>query len=103
MSYAPGENVREYLKYQPFSAPSQTRDTVERFYNYNKHPKLGETRVHYGRANDPKDYLDLTHGLHSDEKSYVNKYFICYYFAVVNVFQNIVESLKFNFSIRTVL
>lgn len=73
LSYAPGENVREYLKYQPFSAPSQTRDTVERFYNYNKHPKLAETRVHYGRANDPKDYLDLTHGLHSDEKSYKAK------------------------------
>lgn len=73
LTYAPGENVREYLKYQPFSAPAQTKDASERFYHYNVHPKLGETRIHYGRANDPKDYLSMTHGLHSDEKSYKTK------------------------------
>lgn len=73
LTYAPGENVREYLKYQPFSAPAQTKDASERFYNYNVHPLLGETRLHYGRANDSKSYLDMTHGLHSDEKSYKAK------------------------------
>ena len=59
------------MKYVPWSAPAQTKDDSERFYNYNIHPKLGETRVHYGRANDDKPYLNMTHGLHSDERSYV--------------------------------
>ncbi len=60
------------MKYQPFSAPAQTKDTCERFYHYNQHPKLGETRVHYGRANDSHAYLDITHGIRSDDKSYVS-------------------------------
>jgi len=72
LTYAPGENVREYLKYQPFSAPAQTKATCDRFYHYNQHPKLGETRVHYGKANDPHEFLDMTHGVRSDEKSYVS-------------------------------
>ena len=69
LTYAPGENVREYIKHQPKSAPAKPE--VEKFYDY-KSPKLGEIRVHYGRANDPKAYLNMTHGLHSDEKSFVN-------------------------------
>ncbi len=68
MTYAANENVKEYLKQLPTSAPA--KQSVEKFHDYLS-PKLGQTRIHYGRVNDPKDYLNLTHGLHSDEKSFV--------------------------------
>jgi hypothetical protein len=80
LTYAPGENVREYILHQPTSAPA--KQSVVKFHEFTS-PKLGETKVHYGRANDPKYYLDMTHGLHSDEKSFVIK-FIFYLFKYKN-------------------
>ena len=36
-------------------------------------PGLSEIQLHYGHANDPKDYEHMTHGLRSDDKSFVSK------------------------------
>ncbi len=42
-------------------------------YSHYRSPDLGEIRLHYGHANDPKHYETMTHGIHSDTKSFVNK------------------------------
>jgi hypothetical protein len=41
-------------------------------YSLYRYPGLGEIRYHYGHASDPKYYMDMTHGMKSDEKSFVS-------------------------------
>jgi len=43
---------------------------VSKFTHY-RSPNLGEIRVHYGHANDPKDFEQIVHGMRSDDKSFV--------------------------------
>ena len=38
-------------------------------------PGLSEIQLHYGHANDPKDYEYMTHGMRSDDKSFVSNKF----------------------------
>ncbi len=38
-------------------------------------PDMGEIRHHYGRANDPKTYEYVTHGLKSGDKPFVIIFF----------------------------
>lgn len=68
MTYAPGENVEYALRHTINSAPSKT---IEKFRHYTA-PDVGEIRLHYGHANDPKTYEKMSHGLRSDDKSFVN-------------------------------
>lgn len=67
LTYAPGDNVDVSIRQQTFSAPSST---VEKFRNYTS-PGLGAIKLHYGRAQDPKSYEYMIHGVKSDDKSFV--------------------------------
>ena len=69
LTYAEGESVEKTLRPMIYSAPlANVEPTVQKFRDYT-HPRLETHRVHYGHANDPKDYEWITHGLKSDDKS----------------------------------
>ena len=83
MTYAAGESVEKALRH---SAPSKLSPVVEKYRSYFS-PNNGETRFHYGHYNDPRDYEKLSHGIRTDDRSYVNikliylkiKYFDLYF------------------------
>lgn len=69
LTYAPGENVKQSLRY--VSNSEAALPSVDKFHHYAS-PDLGEIRIHYGRANDPKIYETVTHGMRSGDKHFVN-------------------------------
>lgn len=69
MTYAPGENVKQSLRYVVSSV--DVLPNVDKFHHYAT-PDMGEIRIHYGRANDPKTYEKITHGMKSGDKQIVS-------------------------------
>ena len=55
------------------SAPINLMPNQAKFTHW-RSPGLSEIQLHYGHANDPKDYRFMTHGMPSDDKSFV-RYF----------------------------
>ena len=86
MTYAEGDTVHKVIRQPNFSAPLNLPPNIEKYSLY-RYPGLGEIRYHYGHANDPKYYQSMTHGMKSDEKSFVSfliKFnFICFAFVDV--------------------
>jgi hypothetical protein len=71
LTYAEGDNVAKSIR-QPINASlSGLPQNIEKYSLY-RYPGLGEIRYHYGHASDPKYYLDMTHGMKSDDKSFVS-------------------------------
>jgi hypothetical protein len=71
LTYEGRENVAEALTQQINLIPDDILPTIQKFRNYTS-PTLGEIRVHYGFATDPKHEY-MTHGVGSNKKSHVNK------------------------------
>ena len=58
------------MRVAPGSAPSELPSNIAKYTVY-RAPELAEKTVHYGRYNDPKEYLGITHGLATDKHSLV--------------------------------
>lgn len=70
LTYQEGENVQKSIRQTIYSAPNKLPPNEEKYSLY-RYPNLGEIKFHYGVANDPKYYYDMTHGVRSDDKSFV--------------------------------
>ncbi len=67
-----------------FSAPQNLPSNIEKYSLY-RYPALGEIRFHYGHANDPKFFQEMTHGMKSDEKSFVFFYFLVIFIVKISI------------------
>ncbi len=70
LTYSANDTVDGSIRQTLFLAPLKIPQNVSKFTNY-RSPNLGEIRVHYGHANDPKDFESMIHGMRSDDKSFV--------------------------------
>ena len=75
LTYPHGETVDMSIRQNSNSAPIKLMPNQAKFTHW-RSPGLSEIQLHYGHANDPKDYQYMTHGLHSDDKSFVIEIFL---------------------------
>ena len=70
LTYPYGETVDLSIRQNANSAPVKLMPNQAKFTHW-RAPGLSEIQLHYGHANDPKEYKNMTHGMHSDDKSFV--------------------------------